>query len=326
MRRGERSIYLAAILCLTVSCGVALALRAPSPETVSAAAAGAHKPPPLAVGVGRFQAPEEPPVTHIGGFELPDATLPAARLDPTNPGDLSRVTSFSYFRPPYVSQDNVVFNMLLTQTGRLSPHQIERFNELHILPWNPLKTDCRIGELCDQRERRVAHPYEDLSIEELRSMPDHDAAVQLVLARKDPDLDRHTRMEATLRASALASKPGPLLWQSRMLGSPPGTQPLEDFDDAYLRYMLETVGALLGDERSEPEARRADLAVTLRHNGVNVAEALAEADVKVTHQLTDLSNFRRVHFGVPLEYDRQRFEELRESIEPSQRENKPNEK
>ncbi|MDA1302089.1 MAG: hypothetical protein O2868_18675 [Proteobacteria bacterium] len=229
---------------------------------------------------------------------------------PLDPNDLSQINLGTYFgKHPGVAAlqhdyGELLNDMFTRRSGTLSPQQVERFNELHIVPWNPkIAEDCEEiltpvpGTRCrDVYERPHSHDYEALSIEELRSMPAHDAAAPYYLALKtSPSISRDEVLDLMYRAAAMADKPGELLQYSTWLAAS-GKKGAEDLR---VRYVLEKVASAMGDERSRPELIWQDIE-SVASKLEDPQKFLEQAESDVAARLASMNRARLEVFGLPI--------------------------
>ncbi|MDA0788632.1 MAG: hypothetical protein O2780_04135 [Proteobacteria bacterium] len=233
-------------------------------------------------------------------------------------GNLGRVTKSSYYQLEYPEETadqmrttDPVMDMFFSRTGTLTALQRERYNELHIVPWNPVvEHDCSVpsseelppgARSCKPvAERQFDHPYSLLTTRQLREMGNDPAAI-LMLAKRPEEvpLDREQRLAEYARASAIADKPGELLqfayWA--MVHRPGKEAALRS---KRTRYVLERVTQQMGDERSQPEARRAEFEEALELHGMNAKQELEAADIESERLLDQMNQTRLEVLGLPI--------------------------
>ncbi|NIP13856.1 MAG: hypothetical protein GWM88_03550 [Pseudomonadales bacterium] len=163
--------------------------------------------------------------------------------------------------------------MLVTGLGEFTDEEIERYNRLHVLPFNPaIGRDCqdrpdpqfpeRSYTSCTTVRERPAHPYGELDDEALLSLAEHDAAAALMLGRRVAGEDE--RLYWHLRAAALSEKSGPLMSLAerryragtdlRLAGGELRRVPRPD--RLATGVALDTVAGLMGDPRANPDRWR----------------------------------------------------------------------
>ena len=227
-----------------------------------------------------------------------DATAPAPRSDRAQRADLTAIKH----------RLGVTYDpMLVMGLGDFTDAEIDAYNELHVLPFNPaVGEDCRElpdpqfpgqdFQTCKTLRERPEHPYNDLADEDLRYLAVHEPVASLLLGRRA--LAEEERLYWHLRAAALAEKSGPLLaLAERRYGSAYGLQavagqvtPVAQPEAMITRLALETVAGKLGDPRANPQRWREAL---LRAAGEQSAEALARADGLVMEFLTSMADAQR---------------------------------
>ena len=197
--------------------------------------------------------------------------------------------------------------MLVMALGNFTDAEIDAYNELHVLPFNPaIGNDCqelpdpqfadRFYTACKTLRERPEHPYHELAEEELRFLAVHDAVAALVLGRRT--LGEEERLYWYLRAAALAEKSGPLMaLAERRYGSGFKLQAVDgqmtrvpQTDAMVTRLALETVADKLGDPRAEPERWRQNL---LNAAGDESVGAIARADALVAEFLGHMADAQR---------------------------------
>ena len=110
--------------------------------------------------------------------------------------------------------------LIVVGHGEFSDEEIDAYNDLHILKFNRVvSNDCSLSEspyipntfmkYCQSARERLDHPYESLELEELVNLAGTNATAVLILGRKSTDTNE--RLDWYLRATALASKSGPLM-------------------------------------------------------------------------------------------------------------------
>ncbi len=249
-----------------------------------------------------------------------DSSRPATHPDDpdVDEGDLGHLTRSGYYNLPYPEEIarkthamEPLVDMFMGRRGTLTPAQRDRYNELHIVPWNPV-----VGQDCSASpghelppgvryckpisERQVDHPYRLLSTEQLRAMEDDPAAI-LLLARRDDEipLTKEERFVEYTKAAALADKPGELLLfaYGAMLHRP-GVE--AKLDSRRTRYVIETVTHAMGDERSQPDSRRNEYVETLLEHGDDPDAALAAAEAESKRLLDEMNQTRLRVMGLPI--------------------------
>ena len=197
--------------------------------------------------------------------------------------------------------------MLVMGLGDFTDEEIDAYNELHVLPFNPaVGNDCqelpdpqftdRFHKTCKTVRERAEHPYHDLAESELRYLAMHDAAAALVLGRRS--VGEEERLYWYLRAAALSEKSGPLMaLAERRYGSAHKLQtvdgrvvPVPQPDAMVKRLALETVASKLGDPRARPERWRESL---LRVSGEQSKGAVQRADALVVEILDYMADAQR---------------------------------
>jgi hypothetical protein len=189
--------------------------------------------------------------------------------------------------------------MLVTGLGDFNAEEIERYNRLHLLPFNPaIGRDCedrpdpqlpgRSYTSCTTVRERPAHPYSELGDEVLLSLAEHDAAAALMLGRRVAGEDE--RLYWYLRAAALSEKSGPLMalaeqryrdsMDLRLVRGELRRVPRPD--RIAVRVALDTVAGRMGDPRANPDRWRG----VLRSLAADRAPTyLAQADALVAEFL-----------------------------------------
>jgi hypothetical protein len=212
---------------------------------------------------------------------------------------LDEVSSAHYFRRSEAEaaffEWDVTHDMLVKRSGRLTESQRERYNELHIIAWNPrVGADCTVpdGGCSVIYERDPSHPYELLSLEELEELPIDDVAAPYFIARKAKTLSIPEIIRLVAKSAALADKPGDLLqygYYAGVRGTP---------DAVRTKYITELIAYEMGDERSRPGERRAELEAMLDREGASnfVESANEEAEMI----LKEMELTRQTVFGLPL--------------------------
>lgn len=218
-------------------------------------------------------------------------------------GRLDAIRATEYFQVSRAEAErlniDVIWDMLVKQRGHLTEAQRARYNELHIVPWNPRTgEDCSVPEGgCDVLyEREPRHPYELLSLEQLRSLPEDDPAAPLHIPRKDRFLTLQEVVDLYVRAAALANKPGDLLQYGYWVGNG------KNLDALRFKYVTELIAFEMGDERARPSQRRAEIEKLIFSEGSNVKpkEFLAHAEDEAASHLARMDHIRRSVFGLPL--------------------------
>ena len=155
----------------------------------------------------------------------------------------------------------------------LTEQEIQAFNELHILQFNP-----RDREVCSQSSdelssgavvtckrysERGEHPYLSMDLEELADLAYADAEAAIVIGRRT--LEFKEALKWHIRAVALSGKPGPLMSLSK--GRIRSSQYNKETDTEEPDYQgisrkaaIELVAQKLGDPRANPERWRNELA------------------------------------------------------------------
>lgn len=197
--------------------------------------------------------------------------------------------------------------MLVMALGDFTDAEIDAYNELHVLPFNPaVGNDCqelpdpqfddRYYTTCKTVRERPEHPYHELAEEELRFLAVHDAVAALVLGRRT--LGEEERLYWYLRAAALAEKSGPLMaLAERRYGSGVRLQTVDGQmtrvaqpEAMVTRLALETVAGKLGDPRARPERWRQNLVNAV---GDQSASAITRADALVAEFLGHMADAQR---------------------------------
>jgi hypothetical protein len=166
--------------------------------------------------------------------------------------------------------------MIVVGHGEFSDEEIDAYNDLHILKFNRVVSkDCSLSESpyipntfiksCQYKRERPDHPYESLELEELVNLAGTDATAALILGRKSTDTNE--RLGWYLRATALASKSGPVMalaerrytnqTKMELVDGKPVLSP--DFDQIAIRLSLENIAFKMGDPRANPQKWRAML-------------------------------------------------------------------
>lgn len=162
-----------------------------------------------------------------------------------------------------------VADMVTARLSAPSQDQIERYNALHILPWNPVVgQDCGQAEGCRTLRRDPEHPYFSASDESLDEIRYSDPVAALVLARRSAD--EGSRLQNYLAAVALSGKPGPLL---ELAYGHYGESGSDDPAHSQRRAVLEAVALRLGDERADPDAWAAGLTADAAGMGTDESAA-----------------------------------------------------
>ena len=164
--------------------------------------------------------------------------------------------------------------MIMFALGEFSDEEIAAYNDLHILPFNPVVgSECNEVEsqyvpnsfdtVCTNTRKFPAHPYESLEPEELAELANSDGTAALILAKKTGDADE--RLKYYLRAAALSDKSGPILTLAEMR-----FRTFEDLvrdedkklksvprpDKLITRLALESVAQKMDDPRAMPDLWR----------------------------------------------------------------------
>jgi hypothetical protein len=197
--------------------------------------------------------------------------------------------------------------MLVTGLGEFTDEEIERYNRLHVLPFNPaIGRDCedrpdpqfpeRSYTSCTTVRERPAHPYSELDDEALLSLAEHDATAALILGHRVAG--EHERLFWYLRAAALSEKSGPLMALAEQryrvtmdLRLVEGElRRVRRPDRIAVRVALDTVAGRMGDPRANPESWRE----LLRSLAADRASTyLAQADALVVEFLNAMARTQR---------------------------------
>jgi hypothetical protein len=231
--------------------------------------------------------------------------------------DLSRVDKAVYYatgRGP-----DPILDMLIHRLGRLTPAQVERYNELHIIPWNQItQYECQspsteeiemtqggIVSTCLPHYARPHHPYAALSRDELQDLQNEDAERAYFIARRSSLLytSRGTTIQAHGRAAALAAKPGPLLELSYRVSLDPGMHE-DPVSASMIRYMLEFVADSMGDERSMVEQRYFEMLEVAAAVGVEKGSVTGDVNKWIDNFRDEMKEQRRSTLGLELDLGR----------------------
>lgn len=182
--------------------------------------------------------------------------------------------------------------MLIMALGDYTDEEIDSYNELHILPFNPVVgRECQslpdaqlIGQTvtkCTTIREYDEHPYNQLDIEALTNLAVTDAVAALVLGRHETDEDM--RLAWYLRATALSEKPGEIMSLAErryssafeLKGNGHTLERVARPKNIIKRLALETVADKLGDPRAKPEKW---IGVLKEVAGENAAKSLQQSD------------------------------------------------
>ena len=156
--------------------------------------------------------------------------------------------------------------MLIFASAKFTDAEIEAYNRLHVVPFNPVVDEvCSefieddyglLGTACKRVRERGEHPYASVPIDELEELAVSDAAAALFMGQRSADY--YEGIGWHLRATALSGKTGPLM-KLLSLGLPAAAKSVstEDEEAEFQRhYILGTISQLaklLGDPRANPD-------------------------------------------------------------------------
>jgi hypothetical protein len=162
--------------------------------------------------------------------------------------------------------------MLFFASAEFSDAEIEAYNRLHVLPFNPVVDEvCHdfisddgesMGIECRRIREREEHQYASLPMEELQELGYSDALAALFMGERSKDLGES--MAWYLRSAALSGKPGPLIKLAKM-NLPikkriKGTRGFEPEPRGFfLKSAVLRVAREMGDPRAKPEISDARL-------------------------------------------------------------------
>ncbi|MEM7364199.1 MAG: hypothetical protein AAF525_09245 [Pseudomonadota bacterium] len=221
---------------------------------------------------------------------------------------LAKVDPVAYHRVDGLvlhSLSDPTYDMLTTRTGYLTPAQRERYNELHIIPWNP-----KVGDDCSQApvtsvvsrvckpvyETRYSHHYEQLSYAELEELHGDPAALYY-LSRKGDHLPTEERIRLVIEAAAISGKPGELLSIGRVLRQRQGGSMTSE-DVIRTKHALEIVAAEMGDERADVERSRSQIIELLGERAPKELEISEQEAVQILNEM-NLVSVGTVGFPTP---------------------------
>jgi hypothetical protein len=229
-----------------------------------------------------------------------------------NSRDLSKIARVSYFvgePEPFAEfrKQDPIADMFIYRAGRLTNEQRERYNELHIVPWNPkVADDCSVpaspslgnGTSCHPVfERPDSHPYDAYTLEQVESLPDHDEAKAYFTAMKSAaTISKEDAVDLFLESTALANKPGELLQYSYWISH----GGIRTVDDHRFVYIMRKIAATMGDERSDPEAARAELRSAFGQSDEENNKFLIEVDEEISRRLAEMNRRRLELIGLPI--------------------------
>ena len=162
--------------------------------------------------------------------------------------------------------------MLFFASAEFSDAEIEAYNRLHVLPFNPVVDEvCHdfisddgesMGIECRRIREREEHQYASLPMEELQELGYSDALAALFMGERSRDLGES--MAWYLRSAALSGKPGPLIKLAKMkLPVSKRIKGTRGFEPEPLGFFLRSavlrVAREMGDPRAKPEISDARL-------------------------------------------------------------------
>ena len=162
--------------------------------------------------------------------------------------------------------------MLFFASAEFSDAEIEAYNRLHVLPFNPVVDEvCHdfisddgesTGIECRRIREREEHQYASLPMEELQELGYSDALAALFMGERSKDLGES--MAWYLRSAALSGKPGPLIKLAKMKlpvsKRIKGTRGFEPEPRGFfLKSAVLRVAREMGDPRAKPEISDARL-------------------------------------------------------------------
>ena len=162
--------------------------------------------------------------------------------------------------------------MLFFASAEFSDAEIEAYNRLHVLPFNPVVDEvCHdfisddgesTGIECRRIREREEHQYASLPMEELQELGYSDALAALFMGERSRDLGES--MAWYLRSAALSGKPGPLIKLAKMkLPVSKRIKGTRGFEPEPLGFFLRSavlrVAREMGDPRAKPEISDARL-------------------------------------------------------------------
>lgn len=162
--------------------------------------------------------------------------------------------------------------MLFFASAEFSDAEIEAYNRLHVLPFNPVVDEvCHdfisddgesTGIECRRIREREEHQYASLPMEELQELGYSDALAALFMGERSKDLGES--MAWYLRSAALSGKPGPLIKLAKMKlpvsKRIKGTRAFEPEPRGFfLKSAVLRVAKEMGDPRAKPEISDARL-------------------------------------------------------------------
>ncbi len=210
-----------------------------------------------------------PPPSETGGSQQKDATPGSA--SPSNLGAPERdvdlgVKALDVNFEPFFEMDATEEEILHQAIGK-APEEVARYNELHVLPWNPITHfECQdtakevLGNnspvtSCQAVRERPPHDYFSMNKEDVAELAYADPVAALVMGRTENAPEQ--QFNYYLRASALSGKPGPLLDLVYRRYAPVDGA-ISDAQGAKVRakyrYVLEKLASEMGDGRAKPDA------------------------------------------------------------------------
>jgi hypothetical protein len=265
-------------------------------------------------------------VAHFAGYlpmQIAEPTTDTAQVAPETPVIASTTQPQSSgeeptSQEPAIDPDEVDFDeiterlgtgydpMLFFASAEFSDAEIEAYNRLHVLPFNPVvdevchdfisDVDDSTGIECRRIREREEHQYASLPMEELQELGYSDALAALFMGERSKDLGES--MAWYLRSAALSGKPGPLIKLAKMKlpvsKLVEGTRRFEPEPRGFfLKSAVLRVAKEMGDPRAKPEISDARL--------LELGES-EERIVQAEHAASQmLSTIRRIQaeVGVP---------------------------
>ena len=226
---------------------------------------------------------------------VPELTVVHALTPPTEEGSLQTLIAMDGADGDGGSTDaideSVVFQ-IMTRYKDLAPAQVERYNQLHMIPW---RYDAH--ETCDECPETgsvIDHTYQHYSRTQLERLPDSDPVKHLFLARHEDTFDGVVGRQ--LLAAALSGKPGELLAPAYM-ANPSGESSQGDVQALQYRYILTMIAGAMGDERARIAKRRGDLRSRVRHYGGDPDLSVSAADNRAEELLAKMVEWRKLWRG-----------------------------
>ena len=243
--------------------------------------------------------------------EAPKRELTAAELADIDPASIDWEAVRERYKDITSGRDAMLSpgSILITD---FAPEEIAAYNKLHVVPFNPaVRQECGPSRIelgdgvfedsygCVPVYERPEHPYESLSIEELRELVEFnaDAEAAAIASRYAPT--RQERLGFAIQASVLSGKSGPVLRHARRTTTLLVKNPSSEDIVAHVSrsLVLENVAKLLGDPRATPNypgsiswleeaglnsAEVEDLQQAIKDSAFNLLKQMGEAQRDLT--------------------------------------------